>query len=153
MHRYSSILIPHSVYHFPVRIASMTGCYVFLRRMGVGLDGMTNVALPHRLSGAAVYGPDFGYYQMELLLTQPCADLRALLLSEFVSPFLIICSLTCLVFFVVSVCRRCLSALDRYTSIGRVTSLVQGLEAPSVNNKGSTWRALLVFMAVVVNVL
>jgi hypothetical protein len=33
------------------------------------------------------------------------------------------------------------------------TSLVQGLEAPSVNNKGSTWRALLVFMAVVVNVL
>ena len=29
MHRYSSILIPHSVYHFPVRIASMTGCYVF----------------------------------------------------------------------------------------------------------------------------
>jgi hypothetical protein len=86
MHRYSSILIHHSVYHFPVRIASMTG-YVFLRRMGVGLDGMMNVALPHRPSGAAVYGLDFGYYQMELLPTQPCADLRALLLSEIVSLF------------------------------------------------------------------
>jgi hypothetical protein len=44
---------------------------------------MTNVAP----SGAAVYGPDFGDYQMELLPTQPCADPRALLLSEFVSLF------------------------------------------------------------------
>jgi hypothetical protein len=83
MHRYSLILIPHSVYHFPVRIASMTG-YVFLRRMGVGLDGMTNVALPLRPSGAAVYGPNFGYYQMKLWPTQPCVDLRAMLLSELV---------------------------------------------------------------------
>jgi hypothetical protein len=55
--------------------------------MGVGLDGMTNVAFPPRPSGAAVYGPDFGYYQMELLPTQLCADLRALLPSEFVSLF------------------------------------------------------------------
>jgi hypothetical protein len=55
--------------------------------MGVRLDGMTNVALPPRPLGGAVYGPDFGYYQMELLPTQPCADLHALLLSEFVSPF------------------------------------------------------------------
>jgi hypothetical protein len=106
MHRYSSILIPHSIYHFPVRIASMTGCFVFLRRTGVGLDGMTNVALPPR-PGGAVYGPDFGYYQMELLPTQPCADPGALLLSEFVSLFLIR-SLTYLILFVVSVCRRCL---------------------------------------------
>lgn len=56
MHRYSSILIPHSIYHFPVRIASMSDCYVFLRRMGVGLDGMTNEALPPRHPSAAVYG-------------------------------------------------------------------------------------------------
>ena len=55
--------------------------------MGVGLDGMTNVAPPLRPSGAAVYGPDFGSYQMELLPTQLCADLRALLPSEFVSLF------------------------------------------------------------------
>jgi hypothetical protein len=55
--------LSHSIYHFPIRIASMTGCFVFSRRMGVGLDGMTNVALPPRPSGAAVYGPDFGYYQ------------------------------------------------------------------------------------------
>ena len=55
--------------------------------MGVGLDGMTNVALPHRSSGAAVSGPEFGYYQMELLPTQPCADLRALFLSELASRF------------------------------------------------------------------
>jgi hypothetical protein len=79
--------LSHSIYHFPIRIASMTGCFVFSRRMGVGLDGMTNVALPPRPSGAAVYGPDFGYYQMELWPTQPCADPRALLLSEFVSLF------------------------------------------------------------------
>ena len=45
------------------------------------LYGMTNVALPR--SGAAVYGPDFGDHQMELLPTQPCADPRELLLSEF----------------------------------------------------------------------
>jgi hypothetical protein len=49
----------------------------------MGLHGMTNVAL----SGAAVYGADFGDYQMELLPTQPCADPRALLLSELVSIF------------------------------------------------------------------
>ena len=66
---------------------------------------MTNVALLPRPSGAAVYGPDFGFYQMELLPTQPCADLRALLLSEFVS-FFFISSLTYLIFFfMVSVCR------------------------------------------------
>lgn len=82
MHRYSLILIPHSVYHFPVRIASMTG-YVFLRRMGVGRDGIMNVALPLRPSGGAVSGPDFGYYQMELFPTR--VDLRALSLSELVS--------------------------------------------------------------------
>jgi hypothetical protein len=47
----------------------------------MGLYGMTNVALPR--SGAAAYGPGFGDHQMELLPTQPCADLRELLLGEF----------------------------------------------------------------------
>lgn len=47
----------------------------------MGFYGMTNVALTR--SGAAVYGPDFGDHQMELLPCQPCAGLRALLLSEF----------------------------------------------------------------------
>jgi len=62
----------------------MTGCFVFLRRMGVEIDDMTNVAeVSPRPSGAAVYGPDFGDYRMELSPTQPCADLRALLFSEF----------------------------------------------------------------------
>lgn len=46
----------------------------------MGLYGMTNVALPR--SRAAVYGPDFGVRQMELLPAQPCADPRELLLSE-----------------------------------------------------------------------
>lgn len=52
MHRYSSIPI---LYHFLVRIASMTGCYFFLRRMGVGPDGMTDVALPFPASQALRY--------------------------------------------------------------------------------------------------
>lgn len=55
---------------------------------------------------------------MKLWLTQPCAELRALLLSEFVSLFFIR-SLTYLIFFMVSACRRCLSVLDRYTPTGR----------------------------------
>jgi hypothetical protein len=105
----------------------------------VGLDGMMNVALP---SGAVVYGPDFGYYQMELLPTQPCADLRALLLSEFVSFFYLLAYLSD--FLCVSVCRRCLSVLDRYTSIGRSSNL-QGLAAPSVSNKESTRRVNRVY--------
>jgi len=50
----------------------------------MGLYGMTNVALPR--SGAAVYGPDFGDHQMELLPTQPCADPRELLLTHKAMP-------------------------------------------------------------------
>jgi hypothetical protein len=72
----SSILIlPARPYGFHDRLLC------FFRRMRMGFYGMTNVALPR--SGAAVYSPDFGDHQMELLPTQPCADLRALLLSEF----------------------------------------------------------------------
>lgn len=83
---------------------------------------------PPRPSGAAVYGPDFGFYQMELLPTQPCTDLRALLFSEFVS--ILLSSLSD--FFVGSVCRRCLSVLERQILhiIGRY-NIAQGLEAQS----------------------
>ena len=45
-HRYSSILIHISVYHFPVRIASMTG--YFFTKDEMGLEGMISVAHPHR---------------------------------------------------------------------------------------------------------
>jgi hypothetical protein len=55
--------------------------------MGVGLDGMTNVALPPRPSGAVAYGPDLGYCQMELLPTQLCADL---LVSSFLFFYLLV---------------------------------------------------------------
>ena len=72
--------------------------------MGVGRNGMTNVALSPRPSSAAVYCPDFGYYQMELLPTQPCADPRALMFSEFVSLLFLIFSLTYLIF----LCGQCM---------------------------------------------
>ena len=86
-------LIFNSYLPIYVRISSTTDCYVFFE--DANGTSWHDERGPLRL-WRAVYGPDFGDYQMELFPTQPCAGLRALLLSEFASFF--IYSLTYLIF-------------------------------------------------------
>lgn len=88
-----------------------------------------------------VYGPDFGYYQMELLPTQPCADLRALLFSEFVSFFYLLAYLLYLILFVSAYVGDAFpSWTDTHQWDDLVTYRLHWLAAPSVSNKESTRR-------------